>query len=184
VVIGHIAGHGLDSGLTAMQASWAVSMLAICNAVTRIVTGLFVDKLGTRALFLIYFSLQIFALLLLYPAGAIYWQLWIMAAVIGWNYGGMFTLFPATCLTYYGAKSQGTNYGLLFTAFGLAGFAGPFAGGILKDATGSYWVPFALSAGMVGVSVLIAAIIRPPREENIKMGEDRGPGDSRKRVAD
>jgi MFS transporter, OFA family, oxalate/formate antiporter len=165
VVIGHIAGHGLDSGLTAMQASWAVSMLAICNAVTRIVTGLFVDKLGTRALFLIYFSLQIFALLLLYPAGAIYWQLWIMAAVIGWNYGGMFTLFPATCLTYYGAKSQGTNYGLLFTAFGLAGFAGPFAGGILKDATGSYWVPFALSAGMVGVSVLIAAIIRPPRGE-------------------
>ena len=44
VVIGHIAGHGLDSGLTAMQASWAVSALAVCNAATRIVTGLFVDR--------------------------------------------------------------------------------------------------------------------------------------------
>jgi OFA family oxalate/formate antiporter-like MFS transporter len=162
VVIGHIAGHGLDSGLTAMQASWAVSMLAICNAVTRIVTGLLVDKLGTRALFLIYFGLQILALLLLYPAGSIYWQLWIMAAIIGWNYGGMFTLFPATCLAFYGAKSQGTNYGLLFTAFGLAGFAGPYAGGILQDLTGSYWVPFALSAGMVGVSVLVSIILRSP----------------------
>ena len=51
MVIGHIAGHGLDSGLTAMQASLAVSALAVCNAATRIVTGLFVDRLGTRALF-------------------------------------------------------------------------------------------------------------------------------------
>jgi len=162
MVIGHIAGHGLDSGLTAMQASLAVSTLAVCNAATRIVTGLFVDRLGTRALFFIYFIIQILALLLLYPAGSISWQLWIVAAIIGWNYGGMFTLFPATCLNFYGAKSQGTNYGLLFTAFGLAGFAGPYAGGLLKDATGSYWVPFLLSAGMVGISVILSAVIRPP----------------------
>ncbi len=162
VVIGHIAGHGLDSGLTAMQASFAVSALAVCNAVTRIVTGLFVDRLGTRALFLTYFGLQILALLALYAAGSVAWQLWVVAAVIGWNYGGMFTLYPATCLAFFGAKSQGTNYGLLFTAFGLAGFAGPYSGGILKDMTGSYWVPFALSAGMVGVAVVLMLIVRPP----------------------
>ncbi len=162
MVIGHIAGHGLDSGLTAMQASLAVSTLAVCNAATRIVTGLFVDRLGTRALFLIYFTLQVIALLVLSPAGGSYWQLWIVAAIIGWNYGGMFTLFPATCLNFYGAKSQGTNYGLLFTAFGLAGFAGPYAGGLLKDTTGSYGVPFLLSAGMVGISVILTAVIRPP----------------------
>ena len=85
-----------------------------------------------------------------------------MAAIIGWTYGGMFTLFPATCLNFYGAKSQGTNYGLLFTAFGLAGFAGPYAGGLLKDATGSYGIPFLLGAGMVGVSVILSAVTRPP----------------------
>jgi OFA family oxalate/formate antiporter-like MFS transporter len=162
VVIGHIAGHGLDSGLTAMQAGLAVSALAGCNAVTRIVTGLFVDRLGTRALFLIYFGIQVGALLVLYPAGSTHWQLWLMAAVIGWNYGGMFTLFPATCLAFYGGRSQGTNYGLLFTAFGLAGFAGPYAGGFLKDVTGSYLVPFALSAGMVAVSFFLSLIIKAP----------------------
>jgi OFA family oxalate/formate antiporter-like MFS transporter len=162
LVIGHIAGHGLDSGLTAMQAGWAVSALAGCNAVTRIVTGLFVDRLGTRVLFLIYFGIQAGALLLLYPAGSTHWQLWIIAAVIGWNYGGMFTLFPATCLAFYGGKSQGTNYGLLFTAFGLAGFAGPYAGGFLKDVTGTYFVPFALSAGMVSISVFLSLIIKTP----------------------
>ena len=162
VVIGHVAGHGRDAGLTAMQAGWAVSMLAACNAVTRIVTGLFVDRVGTRALFLIYLTLQIVALLLLYPAGSVYWQLWLVAAVIGWNYGGMFTLYPATCLSYYGPGAQGTNYGLLFTAFGLAGFAGPYTGGLLKDITGTYYVPFAIGAAMAAVSVILLAIIKPP----------------------
>ena len=162
VVIGHIAGHGLDSGLTAMQAGWAVSALAACNAVTRIITGLFVDRVGTRALFLIYFGIQVGALLVLFPAGSTHWQLWLIAAVIGWNYGGMFTLFPATCLAFYGGKSQGTNYGLLFTAFGLAGFAGPYAGGLLKDITGTYFVPFALSAGMVAISFFLSLVIKPP----------------------
>ena len=162
VVIGHIAGHGLDSGLTAMQAGWAVSALAACNAVTRIITGLFVDRVGTRALFLIYFGIQVGALLVLVPAGSTHWQLWLIAAVIGWNYGGMFTLFPATCLAFYGGKSQGTNYGLLFTAFGLAGFAGPYAGGLLKDTTGTYFAPFALSAGMMVISFSLSLFITPP----------------------
>ena len=168
MVIGHIAGHGMDSGLTAIQAGLAVSTLAVCNAATRIVTGLFVDRLGTRTLFLLYFLIQIAALLLLYPAGPTYWQLWVVAAIIGWTYGGMFTLFPATCLNFYGAKSQGTNYGLLFTAFGLAGFAGPYAGGLLKDATGSYGIPFLLGAGMVGVSVILSAVTRPPAGQTRK----------------
>jgi OFA family oxalate/formate antiporter-like MFS transporter len=157
VVIGHIAGHGLDSGLTAMQAGLAVSALAGCNAITRIVTGLFVDRLGTRALFLVYFGIQACALLVLHPAGSTPWQLWLTAAVIGWNYGGMFTLFPAACLALFGGKSQGANYGLLFTAFGLAGFAGPSAGGFLKDVTGSYFAPFALSAGMVAIAFFLFA---------------------------
>ncbi|MCX5909416.1 MAG: MFS transporter, partial [Deltaproteobacteria bacterium] len=162
MVIGHVAGHGRDAGLTAMQAGWAVSALAACNAITRIVTGIFVDRMGTRALFLTYFSLQIVVLLLLYPAGSIYWQLWIVAAIIGWNYGGMFTLYPATCLSYYGPRAQGTNYGLLFTAFGLAGFAGPYAGGLLKDFTGTYYIPFAIGAAMVAISIILIAIVKPP----------------------
>ena len=162
MVIGHVAGHGRDAGLTAMQAGWAVSALAACNAITRIVTGLFVDRMGTRALFFTYFSLQTVVLLLLYPAGSIYWQLWIVAAIIGWNYGGMFTLYPATCLSYYGPRAQGTNYGLLFTAFGLAGFAGPYAGGLLKDFTGTYYIPFVIGAAMLAISIILIAIVKPP----------------------
>jgi OFA family oxalate/formate antiporter-like MFS transporter len=162
MVIGHIAGHGRDAGLTAMTAGWAVSCLAFCNAATRILTGIFVDKVGVKPIFVTWFALQTVAMLLLFPAGGVWWALWLVAAIIGWNYGGMFTLFPASCLAYYGPTAQGSNYGLLFTAWGFAGFLGPWVGGYLKDITGTYYVPFIVGAVVVAVSVLISLILKPP----------------------
>ncbi|MFA6346172.1 MAG: OFA family MFS transporter, partial [Syntrophales bacterium] len=167
MVIGHIAGHGIDQGLSPMVAAGAASWLAIFNAVSRILIGLVADKTGTRASFVGIFILQVVAMLLLYPSGSVYWALWIVAALIGWNYGSMFTLFPATCLQYFGPTSQGTNYGLLFTAWGLAGFAGPFVGGWLKDMTGTYYIPFIVGAAVVAISTFITALVKPPA----KLGE-------------
>jgi OFA family oxalate/formate antiporter-like MFS transporter len=70
MVIGHIAGHGRDAGLLPMQAAAAVSTLAIFNAAVRILIGLVADKVGTKLSFLIIFSLQVFAMACLYPAGS------------------------------------------------------------------------------------------------------------------
>lgn len=167
MVIGHIASHGLDSGLQSMQAAFAVSILGIFNAVTRILIGVIADRIGVRFSFLIIFSLQVAAMALLFPAGSSAFFLAVIAALIGWNYGAMFTLFPATCLQYYGPTAQGANYGLLFTAFGLAGFCGPYAGGILKDATGTYSVPFIVGAVVVAFSIMLTLMIKPPVRKQI-----------------
>lgn len=165
MVIGHIVGHGIDQGLEPMIAAGAASWLAIMNAVTRVLTGIIADKVGTRISFVGVFILQVVAMALLYPAGQTYWALWAVAAFIGWNYGAMFTLFPATTLQYFGQSAQGSNYGLLFTSWGFAGFAGPYVGGWLKDATGTYYMPFIVGAAVVLVSVLITALIKPPERK-------------------
>lgn len=166
MVIGHIAGHGIDSGLAPMTAAGAASWLAIMNAASRVLIGQVADKIGTRISFIIVFALQAAAMLLLFPSGGAYWALWAVAALIGWNYGSMFTLFPATCLQYFGPTAQGSNYGLLFTAWGFAGFAGPWVGGWLKDASGTYLAPFAIAGGMVALAVVILALLRPPEKKN------------------
>jgi OFA family oxalate/formate antiporter-like MFS transporter len=167
MVIGHIVGHGIDQGLTPMVAAGAASWLAIANATTRILSGWIADRIGIKISFVCFFALQVVAMLLLYPAGHAYWALWVVAALIGWNYGAMFTLFPATCLQYYGPKPQATNYGLLFTSWGFAGFLGPFVGGWLKDSTGSYSAPFIVGAVVVSVSVIIIALIKPPKKVHV-----------------
>ncbi len=165
MVIGHIAGHGIDSGLAPMTAAGAASWLAIMNAASRVLIGQLADKIGTRISFIMVFALQAVAMLLLFPSGGLYWALWAVAALIGWNYGSMFTLFPATCLQYFGPTAQGSNYGLLFTAWGFAGFAGPWVGGWLKDAGGTYLTPFAIAGGMVAMAAVILALVRPPEKK-------------------
>ena len=167
MVIGHIAGHGIDQGLDPMVAAGAASWLAIANATTRILSGWIADKIGIKISFVTFFVLQVAAMALLYPSGHIYWALWAVAALIGWNYGAMFTLFPATCLQYYGPTAQGTNYGLLFTSWGFAGFLGPFVGGWLKDSTGTYSAPFLVGAAVVSISVLIIAFMKQPARRHV-----------------
>ncbi|HOS38103.1 MAG TPA: OFA family MFS transporter [Spirochaetota bacterium] len=166
MVIGHIAGHGIDRGIEPMKAAGAASWLAIFNAAARVLIGIIGDKIGVKKSFVGIFALQVAAMALLYPAGYTYWALWMVAALIGWNYGSMFTLFPATCIQFFGITSQGTNYGLLFTSWGLAGFAGPYVGGWLKDSTGTYLAPFVVGAVVVAISVIIIALVKAPEKKH------------------
>jgi OFA family oxalate/formate antiporter-like MFS transporter len=184
--IGLIAKHGIDAmsiayklqqGLDAaakipadaaktisMAAAGAPAALAITNAAVRILIGPLADKIGTKKIFVTLFILQAIAFLALFPAGSTATMLALCAGVIGWNYGAMFTLFPATLLGYYGPTAQGSNYGLLFTAWGVAGFAGPYLGGQIQAATGSFLIPFAIAAAVLGVAVIILATLKAPEK--------------------
>jgi OFA family oxalate/formate antiporter-like MFS transporter len=188
MVIGLIAKHGIDAmtlayrireGLDAtvaippdvakgiaMAAAGAPSALAIFNALVRVMIGPVADKIGTKKIFVVLFSLQVVAMLLLFPAGKSAALLAVVAGLIGWNYGAMFTLFPSTLLTYYGPAAQGSNYGLLFTAWGVAGFFGPYLGGRFQAMTGSFLVPFAGAAAVLVIAVVILAMIKPPEKKH------------------
>jgi OFA family oxalate/formate antiporter-like MFS transporter len=189
MVIGLIAKHGIDAmtiaykikqGLDAsaalpadvtksiaMAAAGAPSALAIFNALARIAIGPLADKIGTKKIFVTLFTIQVVAMLFLFPAGKAAALLAVVAGVIGWNYGAMFTLFPSTLLTYYGSTAQGSNYGLLFTAWGVAGFFGPYLGGKLQAMTGSFFVPFVVSAVVLFIAVIILAIVKAPEKKHV-----------------
>jgi len=166
MVIGHLAGFGRDQGLTAMSAAGAVSSLAFSNAATRILSGVFVDIIGIRVYFAVTFLIQTIAMVAIFQLGGSVLGLSIIAIIIGWNYGAMFTLFPATCLQFYGPTAQGSNYGLLFTAWGLAGFAGPWVGGYLKDVTGTYYAPFLCAAALCALGTIILFTTKPPEKKH------------------
>ena len=187
MVIGLIAKHGIDAmsaafvlknslkaaseipaeeaKIIAMAAAGAPSVLAVFNAAVRIMVGPLADRIGTKQIFVVLFALQTIAMVLLFPAGSSAAMLAACAGLIGWNYGAMFTLFPATLLQYYGPTAQGSNYGLLFTAWGIAGFCGPYFGGLLQAKTGSFFVPFIASAVVLGVAVIILLSLKAPEKK-------------------
>ncbi len=59
---------------------------------------------------------------------------YIVAALIGFNFGGNFALFPSACADSFGAENLGINYGFLFTSYGIGGIIRPILAGLVQDA--------------------------------------------------
>ena len=165
LVTGHIAAFGRDGGLSPAFAAGAVMALTITNAATRVGSGYFADKFGSKQYFTIISLIQGLVLCMLYYTASSPTLLWLAAAAIGWNYGAIFTLFPALCAQFFGSNAQSPNYGLLFTAWGVAGFFGPFAGGFFRDITGTYATPFMLAGLLAFLALALVIINRPPEKK-------------------
>lgn len=142
-----------------LKGSAAVGLLAIFNAIGRIVWGFLSDKIGRTATFVAMFSLQ--AGVMFFLAGMkTEATLSIGAALVGFNFGGNFALFPSATADFFGAKHLGANYGWVFTAYGIAGVVGIAAGNFAKVLTGSYAAAFTLAAGLCLLSAGLAIVLQ------------------------
>jgi predicted MFS family arabinose efflux permease len=105
----------------------AVAVLAVGNASGRILAGFVSDKIGRRATLMIVCLFQAALMFMAIPVtgsgvgGAV--VIVLMAALMGANYGANLSLFPSITRDTWGAPSFGMNYGLVFTAWGVGGFA-------------------------------------------------------------
>ncbi|GMV96485.1 MAG: OFA family MFS transporter [Phycisphaerae bacterium] len=136
----------------------AVGILAIFNAIGRIFWGLLSDRIGRTPAMILMFVLQ-GATLLVLTALDTRWLLAAGAAAVGFNYGGLFALFPSLTADLFGSKNLGANYGWVFTSYGIAGVVGIWAGNLARAKTGSYFAAFALAAGLCFVSAVLAVVL-------------------------
>lgn len=126
---------GLDEVTAAARAGTAMAVFfALANGLGRIGWGMISDKLGRKASLFVMFLLQGIVMLLFYQMGFNSWTLYLGAAVIGFNFGGNFALFPAATADCFGNKNVGTNYGWVFTSYGVGGIVGPVIGGRFREA--------------------------------------------------
>ena len=151
------------------QAQWEwgfvpVAMLAIFNTIGRVVSGFLSDRIGRTQTMILAFGLQavnMFAFAYYTNPGLLVFG----SAFTGLCYGTIFTLMPAATADFYGVRNLGVNYGLVFTAFGVAGVLGPLLGGSIRDAAGSYAMAYALSGCMLVVAAGLALFTRAPERE-------------------
>lgn len=140
----------------------AVIILSVFNTSGRVVGGWVSDRIGRRATLVLAMALQ---------AGNLFaFQYYTSAPLLcfgfafaGLCYGTLFTLMPAATADFYGVRNLGVNYGLVFTAFGVAGALGALLGGRVRDVLGSYNVAFMVSGGLVLGAALLACFVKPPR---------------------
>ena len=179
MVIYSIKLFGIDAlehhGITGAGAitGTAMAWYAIFNGVGRIVWGSISDRIGRKTTITLMAALQGLTMLMTYHAFISFEFVYgfiIAAALIGFNYGGSFALFPAITADYFGNKNVGSNYGWMFTAYGVAGLTGPLLAGYFKDAAQgasqpAVWMtPFIIAGGVCLLgAVIMAFTTRPTR---------------------
>ena len=67
-------------------------------------------------------------------------------------------IYPGFTAEEFGAKNKSVNYGIMFSGFSVAGFAGPMAMNMLKEAGMSYQT-ICLFAGTLAVLGLVFAYL-------------------------
>jgi len=109
------------------QAFIAVAVMAVGNAGGRIVAGVLSDKIGRRWTLLLVLLVQALLMFIAIPVTAstdgAKFIIVLLATLIGFNYGANLSLFPSFTKDLWGLKNFGMNYGVLFTAWGVGGFA-------------------------------------------------------------
>ena len=148
MVIGIIKLFGTDAltanGVETIKAGAITStamgfFYALLNGLGRIVWGTISDKLGRKNSIVLMSLLQGIIMIIFYFIGGSEWGLYIGAAIIGFNFGGNFALFPAATADIFGNKNVGVNYPYVFLAYGAGGVVGPILGGIMGDAHAWMW---------------------------------------------
>jgi OFA family oxalate/formate antiporter-like MFS transporter len=145
-------------------ADYAVLGAAIClpifNGAGRIVWGQVSDRIGRRKALLFMFLFQGVMMVVFFYTTTNPYVFYIVAALIGFNFGGNFALFPAACADSFGAENLGLNYGFIFTAYGIGGTVGPLLAGAVQDAGMSFLYAFIPAAIMCFIAAILAILYR------------------------
>jgi MFS transporter, OFA family, oxalate/formate antiporter len=150
--------------VSAAVAAGMVGIISIANGSGRFLWAWLSDAIGRRAVFASMFLVQavVFGLM---PHVAGFGLFTTLAFIVLLCYGGGFGTMPAFATDYFGPTNVGSIYGLMLTAWGLAGVFGPMLIAGIRQSTGHYSRALSVIAGIVLVSAVLPLITHPPKNE-------------------
>jgi OFA family oxalate/formate antiporter-like MFS transporter len=140
-----------------------VSFGGLINALGRVGTGMYSDKIGRANAYAVNCGVSALCLFLM-PWILAQKSVFLMFVAVGiayWQYGGGLALMPSFTADFFGAKNLGFNYGLVFIGWGLGFFMARLAGTI-RDITGSLDWAFWLSGGVLILAVILSRVTKRP----------------------
>lgn len=155
------------SGLTVAQASGIAGtamavFFSLANGIGRIAWGTMSEKLGRKTSIVLMLATQgLLVICFQWMAGTVA-LLYVGAALIGFNFGGNFALFPTITADTFGTKSIGQNYPWVFLSYGVGGILGPILGGKLGD-MGNFPLAFTICGVLCLGAAVVAAMVKPPK---------------------
>src|SRR5258708_9879816 len=120
------------------------------------------DRLGRINVLRTMIGISIVAMPALYAAGSHVPLLYAAVFVVYWCYGTQLSVNGAAAADFWGTKNAGVNYGVLFTAWGVAGIIGPRIGGVLFDRYHNYRAAFYTASALAPVTLICELLAKRP----------------------
>jgi len=137
---------------------------SLANGIGRLVWGILGDKLGRKRSVVTMAATQGVLLLLFTSMAGNEYTLYLFAALIGFNFGGNFALFPALTADEFGNGAVGNNYPWVFLSYGAGGIIFPILGGWLGDA-GNFPLAFTITGILCLLGAIASFLVFPPHHD-------------------
>lgn len=148
-------------GMSAIAASGAVSILALFNAVGRILAGYISDKIGRINTLMTACILSIAGMLCLYLSGTgSIMTFYAGISIVGISFGAFMGVYPGFTADQFGARNNSVNYGIMFIGFALAGYFGPQIMSNAYQSAGAYQGAFLIACGLSAAGIILSLLYR------------------------
>lgn len=154
IIIVHIVPHARDIHISVTNAASILSAIGGASIISRIATGIAIDRIGSKRVMIFCFCLLIIAFLWLFMAGSL-WALYLFAVIYGLAHGGIFTLISPMVAEFFGISSHGIILGVVVFAGNLGGSVSPILAGHIFDATGGYGPVYGICLLMVALGLVL-----------------------------
>ena len=152
--------------LTLPALTFALALDRVMNGVTRPIFGWISDQIGRENTMFIAFLLEGLAVygLLTFAHDPLLFV--ILSGLVFFAWGEIYSLFPAMCADLYGRKFATANYGLLYTAKGMAALMVPLAN-LLPAGAESWKMVFMIAAVLDVLAALLALVALKPLRKRL-----------------
>ena len=146
---------------------------AVGNASGRILSGWMSDALGRLNVLRLMIGVSMVAMPVLYLVGGNVTLLYVAVFVVYWCYGTQLSVNGAAASDFWGTKNAGINYGMLFTAWGVAGYFGAKIGGQMYDKYHNYQMAFYTAGVLAFVALLCEFAAKRPAVPAAKLAANK-----------
>jgi MFS family permease len=162
-VMVHIVPYAHEINVSPTRAAGVLSTIGGVSMASRFISGLAIDRIGSKRVMMICFILLIAVLLWLQIAVKL-WMLYLFAVFYGLAHGGFFTSFSPIVAEFFGIKSHGVLFGITMFCGTFGGALGPVIAGYIFDATGGYAGAVWLCSGISILGFVLVALLKPAME--------------------
>jgi MFS family permease len=167
-VMVHIVPHAQDIRISAGRAASVLAVIGGVSMAGRFVTGITIDRIGSKRAMICCFGLLIAGLVWLQTAHEL-WMLYLFAIVYGFAHGGFFTAISPIVAEFFGIRSHGVLFGIVAFSGTVGGAIGPVVTGYIFDVTAAYNLAFWLCALMSAFGLALIVSLKPIKE---RIGDD------------